>query len=102
MAKFNLKNAMKALGLLGLGATIGHVTQVIFDYEVLEDEDDINALGRFSRNVCKYWRNRANEVKEAKNEIKREEETTVDETDDEWDAWKNTMTFDDLSEEPSE
>lgn len=101
MAKFNLKNAMKALGLLGLGATIGHVTQVIFDYEVLEDEDDINALGRFSRNVCKYWRNRANV---AKNEIKREEETTLDETDDEWDAWKNTMTLDDLSEEdePSE
>lgn len=102
MAKINMKSVLKALGLLGLGATIGHITQVIHDCRIVEDKGDFNALGRFSWTVCEYWKSNGDRIKEAKDEVEREKESTVDEADDEWDAWKNTMTFDDLSEEPSE
>lgn len=101
--KIDMKKLMKALGLLGIGATIGHVTQVIHDCEIA-DTKDYNALGKFSMKVCEYWKSNGDKIKEAMDEIEREKETTVDEADDEWDAWKNTMTLDDLSEEeePSE
>lgn len=107
MAKINMKNVLKALGLLGLGATIGHITQVIHDCRIVEDEGDFNALGRFSWKVCEYWKSNGDKIKEAKDEVEREKEkeATVDEADDEWDAWPNVMHLDDLpttEEEPSE
>lgn len=96
MAKINMKRVLKALGLLGLGATIGHVTQVIHDCRIA-DPEDFNALGRFSMKVCKYWKNIGDGISEAKDETKNEEpeETTVEEADDEW-------LFDDLPEEEEE
>lgn len=98
MAKINMKSVLKALGLLGLGATIGHITQVIHDCRIVEDEGDFNALGRFSWKVCEYWKSNGDKFKEAKDEIEREKETTVEEADDEW------LFDDDLpeEEEPSE
>lgn len=100
MAKINMKSVLKALGLLGLGATIGHITQVIHDCRIVEDEGDFNALGRFSWKVCEYWKSNGDKIKEAKDEVEREkEETTPEEADDEWDAWPNVMHLDDLPEE---
>ena len=102
--KINMKSVLKALAVFGIGATAGHITQVIHDCEIA-DPEDFNALGRFSMKVCKYWKTIGDGFAEAKEEIKEEpEETTVEEADDEWDAWPNVMHLDDLleKEEPSE
>lgn len=105
MAKINMKSVLKALAVFGIGATAGHITQVIHDCEIA-DPEDFNALGRFSMKVCKYWKTIGDGIAEAKEETKNEEpeETIVDEADDEWDAWPNVMHLDDLpeEEEPSE
>ena len=83
--KINVKKILKALAIFGIGATAGHINQVIHDCEIA-DPKDFNALGRFSMAVSKYWKTIGDGIAEAKEETKNEEpeETTVEEADDEW------------------
>ena len=95
--KINMKSVLKATILLGVGATVGHVTQVIHDCGIA-DPEDFNALGRFSMKVSKYWKTcgdtAAGNARNNNNKVS----TPVDEADDELD-------LDDLpttEEEPSD
>lgn len=79
--KINMKSILKATVLLGVGATVGHITQVIHDCEIA-DPEDLNALGKLSMKVSKYWKTCGDAA--AGNARNNKVSTPVEEADDEW------------------
>ena len=48
------KKTVKTVVALATAATVGHITQAIFDHDAV-DEEDLNLLGRASKKISDFW-----------------------------------------------